>query len=340
MEESRWILLAGLEFGLLLFIACLFLLFHVRSLRMLVAALEAKVMSLRKVLRVSRSEARETRSELAAMRRDSRDFAGHLEQQIAATRERHLGLQPDRDIVLDIAADAPRERQALALRHALLIAEKAAWEASDDDGFAWAVLDTRLGAIIDFYQRRGPAPAADTVAAVGDAKSTAAVANGATASGSPTGDGGVELPVVALQRVIVNQDEVNRLRNMAVDQHKVILQLKKQLAEAQSIEQKDAAIAELQTQLDRQARFLQESDTCIRLLEEELQRALESQHQQQTPGDSADVQELQQLVVDLTRESREMLSAITVLEEENRRLQAQLPEGANDGEAPLHTDER
>ncbi len=392
MADSRWILLAGLEFGLLLLIACLFLLFHVRGLRELIAALEAKVVSLRKVLRGARSEATEARSELAAMRRQSRDFADYLEEQITATRNQHLSLQPDRDIVLDIAPDSPLERQALALRYALLIAEKESWEATEGKGCDWDVIGAKLGAIIDFYQQHAPVPAVEPDAGAGDEASALQqtidsqrrqIANlerfrqlyfdgekrwheassradgyleelralGQTLGGGSEFDALLhqyndvyarlgefmtrnpeqEQRAAPAQRVIVNQDEVNRLRNMAVDQHKVILQLKKQLAEAQSIEQKDAAIAELQKQLDRQARFLKESETCTRLLEDELNRTLDENQllREQADGGGAEQQELQQLVSDLTRESREMLSAITVLEEENRRLQAGLLDGGD-----------
>lgn len=396
MADSRWILLAGLEFGLLLLAACLFLLFHVRGLRVLIAALEAKVVSLRNVLRGARSEATEARSELAAMRRQSRDFADYLEEQITATRNQHLSLQPDRDIVLDIAPDSPLERQALALRYALLIAEKESWEATEGKGCDWEVIGTKLGAIIDFYQQHVPVPSGEPGAGADSSDDQSPlqqtidsqrrqIANlerfrklyfegekrwqeassradgyleelrtlGQTLGGGSefnellhqyndvyaglgelmTRNPEQEQRAASAQRVIVNQDEVNRLRNMAVDQHKVILQLKKQLAEASSIEQKDAAIAELQKQLDRQERFLKESETCTKLLEDELNRTLdENQLLREESGGGADVgehQELQQLVSDLTRESREMLSAITVLEEENRRLQAELLEGGS-----------
>ncbi len=404
MPEFNWVVLAGVEFGLLLMIACFFLLFHVRGLRVLIAALEARVLSLRDVLRGARSEAKAARSELAELRRQSRDFAACLEQQIDITRDRHQSLQPDRDIVLDIAPDSPLERQALALRYALLIAEKEAWEAGDGSGPDFEVLGTKLGAIIGFYRQHAPAPAdTDAAAAAADADGDAdslqqtiddqrrQIANlerfrqlyfdgekrwreassradgyieelrtlGHSLGGGADFDGLLQQyndvyaglgelltrnsepetrPVAGATRIIVNQDEVNRLRNMAVDQHKVILQLKKQLAEAKSIEQKDAVIAELQKQLDRQERFLKESETCTRLLEDELNRTIEENQQLRSKAgggsgvEDAEQQEMQRLIADLTRESREMLGAVAVLEEENRSLLAQLQEAGAAGE--------
>jgi hypothetical protein len=400
MPEFNWVLLAGIEFALLLICACLFLLFHVRDLRTLISALEARVLLLRDVVRGARSDASSARRELAEMRRQSRDFGDYLEEQIAATRNQHLSLQPDRDIVLDIAPDSPSERQALALRYALLIAEKESWEATGGKGCDWEVLSAKLGAIIDFYRQHESQPTVDgepaSVQAIDGLRRQVANlerfrqlyfdgekrwrdastrADGyleeLRALGQSLG-GGSDFDMLLQQyhevyadlgkllthnpesepqsgpksqlgapaaRIVVNQEEVNRLRNMAVDQHKMILQLKKQLAGAQTVEQKDAVIAELQKQLERQERFLKESEICSKLLEDELNRAIdENQSLRQQLVDAAagdaEQQEMQQLVAELTRESREMLGAITVLEEENRRLQAQLPKsGAEAGGA-------
>jgi len=79
--------------------------------------------------------------------------------------------------------------------------------------------------------------------------------------------------------VIANQEEVLRLRNMAIDQHKMILSLRQQLESAQSIEEKDAAIAALHKQLERHERFLKESDICAKQVEAELERTLTRNHE-------------------------------------------------------------
>lgn len=137
--------------------------------------------------------------------------------------------------------------------------------------------------------------------------------------------------------VIANQEEMQRLRNMAVDQHKVISELKKQLVDSSSPEQQQEVLEQLTEQLERQQRFLKESETCSQLLEDELTRALDENQQLReaadgTPPEALD--KLQSLVSELTDQSREMLSTIAELEQENKELQVQLNSGeGSPGEA-------
>jgi hypothetical protein len=79
--------------------------------------------------------------------------------------------------------------------------------------------------------------------------------------------------------VIANQEEMLRLRNMAIDQHRMIVSLRQQLDSADSLEKKDAAIAELHKQLERHERFLKESDICAKQVEAELERTLTRNHE-------------------------------------------------------------
>lgn len=134
--------------------------------------------------------------------------------------------------------------------------------------------------------------------------------------------------------VIANQEEMQRLRNMAVDQHKVITELKKQLYSASSEEEQQQVMEGLTTQLEQQQRFLKEAETCTQLIEDELTRTigenedLRSQIESASAGASAEEAErLEALVGDLTTESRDMLSVIGALEEQNRGLQEQLESG-------------
>jgi DNA repair exonuclease SbcCD ATPase subunit len=64
--------------------------------------------------------------------------------------------------------------------------------------------------------------------------------------------------------------EIQRLRHVAADQHRIITQLQFQLQTANSKEERVQVVTYLQTELQKQARFLQESETCIRLMEDEL----------------------------------------------------------------------
>lgn len=137
--------------------------------------------------------------------------------------------------------------------------------------------------------------------------------------------------------VIANQEEMQRLRNMAVDQHKVITELKKKLYEAQSEEDREQVIADLSEQLEKQQRFLKEAETCTQLIEDELSRAMQENETlrsqlEDSPAGGMDEEEmlrLETLVSDMTRESQEMLGTIAALEAENQQLKEQLEAGGS-----------
>lgn len=400
MFESKMITLVGLEMAALLLFVCLLLLWHLRGLRRLVAALEGKVIALRDSLRGERAKTVAARQAAEQARAPQRSYAEYIEEQIALTRNHHLSLQPDRDIVLDIAADVSLERQAMALRNAFLIAEQEAAQAAVEHGEVdWAVLEDKLGRIIEFYQQRdedgapivGNDPEAENrrrhienlerfktlyfdmeqrwqrtqgelagyrqqLLALGRGLGAEAefehllaqygraceefgnllLDTGETRTAQvPAAD--IERPSVGRQ-VIANQEEIQRLRNMAVDQHKLILRLKQQLLDAHSLEQKDAVIAELHKQLDRQQQFLQESDVCARQLESEVHRLFDENHALQQRLESGavaatDTEELaraQSLLAELTDEGRDMLAVIAALESENRGLQEHAGEAADE----------
>jgi chromosome segregation ATPase len=127
---------------------------------------------------------------------------------------------------------------------------------------------------------------------------------------------------------------------MAVDQHKIIVELKRKLLDADSLEAKDKLIEEMSAQLDRNERFLKESDTCIQQLESDLSHLLTENQVLKTrsssagsdtpaeatpmlPDNSEEMDLLRGLVSSFTEQSRDMLAAIAVLEEDNRRLMSQ-----------------
>lgn len=426
MLNTKILIIAGVEMAVLLLFLCGFLLVHVRGLRRLVAALEAKVITLRDTVRSARKRADSADQELAELRANpARDYGAYIDENITATRNHHLSLNPDRDIVLDISPDTPLERQAVSLRHAFLIAEKESWLAAEGEGTDWDILESKLGQIIQFYEQNRNTeelPAEDAAAEeAGGGEGAAAGAElqelveqqkrrienlelfkrlyfdterkwreantqaeqyhqellamgreiGAgddfetlLAQYSKTyGDFGTALSAEAQRQegappaaqqvdadkpsvgsmVIANQEEIQRLRNMAVDQHKMILQLRKQLEGAHSEEEKEAVIGELRKQLERHERFLKESDMCTKQLESELERVMEENHtlkqkllnyRQEDAGAalSQEVEQLQNLVEDFTQQSCEMLTAIETLEKENLSLREQL-QGADGTDA-------
>jgi hypothetical protein len=391
------------EIAVVLLLLCLFLLLHVRGLRQLVAALEQKVISVRDTLKNTRQDFKAVRQQL--IERDQApvlSYSEHIDAQIDATRNHHLSLDPDRDIVLDIEPDTTMERQAVALRHAFLTAEKEASLASDSEEIDWEVLHGKLGQIIQFYQQAyadSEKSAADAIdldsllEAVPPADSEAlttlqetvtnqarhienlekfkklffateekwrsasaqaeqyhqqllartreigddSIENLLTQYSGAYGSFGAELAddrgqargashvieVDAAQpsvgrAVIANQEEVLRLRNMAIDQHRMIVSLRQQLDSAESIEEKDAAIAELHKQLERHERFLKESDICAKQVEAELEHTLARNHELE--------QKLRTVREDVDSGARQIQEELARTLVENQALEQQLIE--------------
>jgi Sec-independent protein translocase protein TatA len=330
---SNWVYLIGFELAIVLLIVSLVLFAHTRSLRRLIRALEAKVVELRESMRKKSLLFDVLKGEVEALRHQVlHGYSDALEQQLDATRNRHASLSPDRDIVLDITADTPLDRQTLALRHAFLIAEKEAALAADGKGVDWEVLQAKLAQIIQFYGAP-ELPRDDGVLDEGF-ELDAPFEIDTDSAGMP------DVPAGVGKIVIANQEEIQRLRNMAVDQHKLIVELKRQLAGADAEEDRERLFAEMQSQLERSERYLTESDNCVRQLEAEIGRLMQDNEdlQQRAKAGGADpklAEELgmaRNLIASFTEQSRDMLSAIAVLEEDNRKL-AESTGGGDGGRA-------
>jgi hypothetical protein len=120
-------------------------------------------------------------------------------------------------------------------------------------------------------------------------------------------------------------EEIMNLRNVAADQHRVISNLQKQLQNASTAEEKVAMIEQLEQQLQRQIRFVQESDTCVQLLEEELNRAheqLTEQQQQLLEGQQLGEENdrIKETLHSFSLESKDLLGNLEELENENSQL--------------------
>jgi hypothetical protein len=124
-------------------------------------------------------------------------------------------------------------------------------------------------------------------------------------------------------------EEILKLRNVAADQYRVISNLQRKLEEAVSAEEKNLVIRELEQQLQRQIRFVQESDTCVQLLEDELNKANEKIAAQELLLDKEhhleeENQRIKQTLQEFTRESKSLLINIETLEKENDELKHNL----------------
>jgi len=146
---------------------------------------------------------------------------------------------------------------------------------------------------------------------------------------------------------IIRQDpraaeEIMKLRNVAADQYRVISNLQRKLEEAVTAEEKDLVIRELEQQLQRQVRFVQESDTCVQLLEEELNKANEQLAKQEEMIDSdhhleEENQRIKETLQNFTQESKELLGNLEDLERENDQLKNDLEHtGSEQGVSPAN----
>lgn len=136
-------------------------------------------------------------------------------------------------------------------------------------------------------------------------------------------------------------EEVKQLRNVAADQHRIIQGLQKQLMNANTDSERESVVNGLQTELQKQARFIQESETCIQLLEDELSTTCHELEQLRTKSNQ--VPELKTELVNLRKQSDELELKYHTTLSENRKLQKQMkehssgasPKGSNDDSVKL-----
>ena len=130
-------------------------------------------------------------------------------------------------------------------------------------------------------------------------------------------------------------DEIMKLRNVAADQYRLINNLQRKLEEAQSDQQKAMIVQELEQQLHRQIRFVQESETCIQLLEDELAQANDkiARQEQQLETDqeiTIENQRMKETLQSFSQESKTLVSSINELEQENSKLRSISPAESTD----------
>jgi hypothetical protein len=133
---------------------------------------------------------------------------------------------------------------------------------------------------------------------------------------------------------IIRQDpraaeEIMKLRNVAADQYRIISNLQRKLEAAVTAEEKDLVIKELEHQLQRQVRFVQESDTCVQLLEDELNKANEKIAEQDEIIEhdhylEEENQRIKETLENFTHESKGLLGNLEELELENDQLKSGL----------------
>lgn len=113
-------------------------------------------------------------------------------------------------------------------------------------------------------------------------------------------------------------NEIQHLRAVAVDQHRIITELQRKLRDTSSEEEREVVVSELQGQLQKQIRFVQESETCIQLLEDELNNTHKELEQLRSRLNA--LPKLKTDIMELRNQNDDYELQIAATKSENRRL--------------------
>ncbi len=137
-------------------------------------------------------------------------------------------------------------------------------------------------------------------------------------AGSPT-----EAETASSATLISGQsDELDRLRTVTADQHRIINDLKDKLSSASDAEEQLEIMDTMQVELQKQARFLQESETCIQLMDNELSTA--NKELEQLRSKVKELPQLRASVKDLQNTTGTQEQIADSLKHENKRLAKKL----------------
>ncbi len=363
MELSRWLVAGIVELYLVLLLLCVFLLFNIKSLRKLVRSLRDKVKNLLDELNQARSDNRELieQKALAELKADpAPNFRDQLQKQIDLTQEFHDELPGSQTIDRYLDPIHPIQRQSLALRHAVLSAELEAQDADGDVHPNWALLQKSFGGLINFYKEKfssfnkpestpspetspAPEPALNTgistdeqcvtdlliEAAGGMAPDNLEVLLERYRSSAVRKDPD-ELPANTPAPTKASPDDsaqdLANLRALAEKQRQTILELQKRIqSTAEPVDLKNL-VEDLNGQLNRQSQFMKESESCIRLLENELEMANakieQLKHQKRTPSDTETPSKSERQ--ELTQQNEQLRKRVKQQDAEIEQLIAQL----------------
>ncbi|MFL0802135.1 MAG: hypothetical protein K6L81_00330 [Agarilytica sp.] len=118
--------------------------------------------------------------------------------------------------------------------------------------------------------------------------------------------------------------ELRHLRMVAADQHKIITELEEKLKGANSDEERNQIMEGLKGELDKQKRFIQESETCIQLMEDELNNA--HKELDQLKGRLKALPSLKTQMQEMRKQKDEYELKVYALTSENRKLTKKLKE--------------
>jgi predicted DNA-binding ArsR family transcriptional regulator len=116
--------------------------------------------------------------------------------------------------------------------------------------------------------------------------------------------------------------EIRRLRSVAAEQHAIIGELQIKLEASTSTEEQTTIVSSLKAELNKQARYMQESETCIQLMEDELAAA--NRELEQLRNRVSQLTMLKTQIKELQDGALNNEQIVASLKQENRRLAKKL----------------
>lgn len=252
MQVSHWVIFGVIELIGLLLLICLYLLMHTRSLKQLVLRLQSRLKRVTFDLKSSRQASNDSGPERNHTERSGNEGTTDtpledmdveaLRKALSDSQRRVENLEQFKTLFFELEEkwqDAQNQAQEYHLQISDLASELDQKDAFDNllQGYQAAYQDFSNS----FQQSDTQQPGQQTIEA--------------------------EAPPFQAT------EELERLKSIANNQHNLISELQQRLAVAYSAADKEALINDLKTQLDQQLRYLNESETCVKLMERELNDA-------------------------------------------------------------------
>ena len=117
-------------------------------------------------------------------------------------------------------------------------------------------------------------------------------------------------------------EEIARLKAVAADQHRIINKLQSELESSATQEEQITVITNMQSELKKQSRFLQESETCVQLMDNELTSA--NQELESLRSKLRELPSLRAALKDLEASAGTQEQIAASLKHENKRLSKKL----------------
>lgn len=316
MQVSHWVIFGVIELIGLLILICLYLLMHTRSLKQLVLRLQSRL--------------KRVAFDLKASRQASND-PGPEDAPIATTDDTEDTPPEEMDIeaLRKAFSDSQRRVENLQQFKALFFELEEKWQNAQNQALEYHYQISHLASETNHKDEF------DTLLQ-GYQAAYEDFSHSFQQQDQP------QQPSENVEAPIEPSAELERLKSIASNQHNLISELQQRLAVAYSSADKEALVDDLKTQLDQQLRYLNESETCVKLMERELSEAHEqitrlkshlTSRDHQLRHDKEENHDLRRKLAKLEGEHEQKSRTIQRLKQESEQLVLQMQANLDD-----HTD--